>query len=140
MADGYAGDVMPQQAWDMLANDPQVLLVDVRCEPEWAFVGLPDLSSLGKQVLRASWQLYPTMQINDQFAQQLAAQGATPEHKLLMICRSGARSRSAAIAMTSLGFSECYNVAEGFEGDRDGNLHRGTVGGWKVAGLPWGQG
>ena len=137
---GYAGDIGPQEAWEMLRNDPQTLLVDVRSEPEWAFVGLPDLSSLGKQVVRACWQVYPTMQVNEQFAEQLAAQGVTPEHKLLMLCRSGQRSRMAAIAMTSLGFSECYNVAEGFEGDRDAALHRGTVGGWKVAGLPWVQG
>ena len=140
MAEGYAGDISPQQAWDMLADDPQTLLVDVRCEPEWAFVGLPDLSSLGKAVLRAEWQAYPSMQVNQAFPQQLAQQGVTPDHKLLMLCRSGNRSRFAAMAMTSLGFSECYNIVEGFEGDRDDALHRGTLSGWKVAGLPWTQG
>jgi len=116
------------------------VLVDVRSDAEWAFVGLPATDSLGKPVVRVSWQLYPSMQVNADFARELEAQGVTPDHKLLMICRSGARSRSAAIAMTAQGFTRCYNVAEGFEGDRDSDSHRGTVGGWKVAGLPWVQG
>ncbi len=59
---------------------------------------------------------------------------------MLLLCRSGARSRAAAIALTDAGFGPCYNVAEGFEGDRDHARHRGSVGGWKVAGLPWQQG
>ena len=28
---------------------------------------------------------------------------------------------------------------KGFEGDKDGTGHRGTLGGWKAAGLPWVQ-
>jgi rhodanese-related sulfurtransferase len=59
---------------------------------------------------------------------------------VLLLCRSGARSRAAAIALTAAGYGPCYNVSEGFEGDRDGAAHRGSVGGWKVAGLPWAQG
>ena len=42
--------------------------------------------------------------------------------------------------MTDAGFANCYNVLEGFEGDKDADGHRGTIGGWKVAGLPWIQG
>jgi rhodanese-related sulfurtransferase len=58
---------------------------------------------------------------------------------VLFLCRSGGRSRNAAVAMTAAGFGSCYNVAEGFEGDKDGEGHRGRVGGWKLAGLPWRQ-
>ena len=74
------------------------------------------------------------------FAAEVAARGVSKDQPVLLICRSGARSRSAAMALTAEGFGPCYNVAEGFEGDRDGDLHRGSVGGWKVAGLPWAQG
>ena len=53
------------------------------------------------------------------------------------ICRSGARSASAASALTEAGFSNCFNVAEGFEGDLDDSRHRGQANGWKARGLPW---
>ena len=58
---------------------------------------------------------------------------------MLFICRSGARSAAAASAMTQAGYTSCWNVAQGFEGDRDAVGHRASVGGWKAAGLPWVQ-
>ena len=62
------------------------------------------------------------------------------ESLLLFICRSGFRSSDAAAAATAAGFPDCYNILEGFEGDRDANGRRNTVGGWRRAGLPWMQG
>jgi len=73
---------------------------------------------------------------NPRFGDQLAH--LPRDAAILFLCRSGARSRAAAIAMTELGFARCYNIAGGFEGDLDGERHRG-VGGWKAAGLPWRQ-
>jgi rhodanese-related sulfurtransferase len=58
---------------------------------------------------------------------------------VLFICRSGGRSHNAAMLALQAGFSECYNVLEGFEGDRDAEGHRSTKGGWRAAGLPWTQ-
>jgi rhodanese-related sulfurtransferase len=58
---------------------------------------------------------------------------------MLFLCRSGARSRAAAMALTAAGYTSCYNIAEGFEGNPDAERHRGTTGGWKAAGLPWAQ-
>lgn len=138
MAD-YAGDVSAEEAWRAIKEDPDALLIDVRTQPEWAFVGLPDLTSAGKQPLLVQWQVFPSMQVNPQFAQQAESAGATPEKKLYFICRSGARSRSAAVAMTQAGYGQCFNVAGGFEGGHDSSRHRGTSEGWKASGLPWVQ-
>lgn len=136
----YAGDVMPERAWEILESDPKAVLVDVRTPAEWAYVGVPDVSALDRRTVFVPWVLYPSMQQNEAFADQLADAGVKPDDTVLFICRSGVRSRSAAIAMTGLGYGTCYNVATGFEGDHDEHKHRGTVAGWKVCGLPWSQG
>lgn len=135
----YAGDVSSTEAWNNLSSDPVAQLIDVRTQPEWSFVGVPDLGKLGKRPLFVSWQIYPEMSINPRFAEELRAQGAAPGQSLYFICRSGARSRAAAKAMTAAGFSPCFNVAGGFEGDLDAEKHRGRLGGWKAAGLAWTQ-
>lgn len=139
----YAGDIAPKEAWDLLAATPAAQLVDVRTVAEWSFVGLPDLSELGRQVHCVEWQSFPTMAANPDFAAQVAAAvtaaGAGKDTPVLMLCRSGARSRSAAMALTGLGFTRAYNVAGGFEGDCDGQRHRGLTNGWKADGLPWRQ-
>ncbi len=132
----YAGDLSPREAWDLLTQEPQAVLIDVRTQPEWAFVGAPDLSTLHREPQFVSWQVYPSMARNPRFAEDLAHLPKTAP--ILFLCRSGGRSRAAAIAMTALGFTRCYNVAGGFEGDIDADGHR-SVGGWKAAGLPWRQ-
>lgn len=133
----YAGDVTPEVAWHDLASSAAARLVDVRTQPEWSFVGIPDLSNLGRKVILASWQVYPGMAVDRDFVAKLRAQLGDTRGPLYFICRSGARSRAAAIAMTEAGFGPCFNVAGGFEGDRDAAGHRGQSNGWKVAGLPW---
>src|SRR5690606_36029919 len=97
-------------------DDPQAALVDVRTEAEWTFVGVPDLSATGKQPVLVQWQLYPSMQLNGQFVEQLRKAGLTPLHRLYFICRSGARSLAAAQAAQAAGFPHAFNVADGFEG------------------------
>lgn len=137
--DGYAGDVLPAEAWSKLQSDAAAILIDVRTAPEWSFVGLPDLTSLSKSLLQISWQVYPTMNVNSSFADELRAKDVAPGQPLYFLCRSGARSRAAAIAMTKAGFGPCYNVAGGFEGDLDSGKHRGNSNGWKASGLAWTQ-
>jgi rhodanese-related sulfurtransferase len=138
----YAGDLVPHESWALLASEPDAVLVDVRTVPEWTFVGVPDLASLGRQVICVEWQTYPAMSVNSSFvvdverATQIADRRDTP---LLFICRSGVRSRTAAMAMTAAGYSRAYNVAEGFEGDLDAHKHRSAGKGWKAANLPWKQ-
>lgn len=135
--EGYAGDVTPEQAWRALKENDEAVLVDVRTQPEWAFVGVPDLREAGKQPLLVQWQVYPSMQKNAQFADELRGAGIKEGQPVYFLCRSGGRSKAAAIAMTAEGFEACYNVAGGFEGDLDSKKHRGTQGGWKAEGLPW---
>lgn len=134
----YAGDLAPRQAWDLLASDPEAVLVDVRTSAEWQWVGGADLSQLGKQVVGIEW-MTSAGEPNQRFAEQLAEAGLSPETPVLFLCRSGGRSAAAATLATAAGFTTAYNVAEGFEGDPDDGGHRGTVNGWKVAGLPWRQ-
>ena len=135
----YAGDLRPTEAWELLKAEPAAQLVDVRTRPEWSFVGIPNLDSIGKKPILLPWQVYPAMQPNPTFAEELRRVTPSPEATLLFICRSGARSRAAAEAMTALGYRRCYNVAEGFEGQVDAEGHRGRKAGWKAAGLPWNQ-
>lgn len=141
MSDGsYAGDVSPKEAWELLTSDPDAVLVDCRTDAEWNFVGIPDLESLGKQVALVPWQVFPSMELNGQFVDHVASHGAKADAPVLLLCRSGARSRNAAIALTASGFRRAYNVSDGFEGPHDSERHRGTTAGWKHDGLPWKQG
>ncbi len=136
----YAGDISPTDAWDMLQSNPNAVLVDVRTDAEFAYVGYPDMSECGNPTHRICWKIFPDMQRNMHFED--AVREASPEFDvpILFLCRSGIRSAAAAIAMTALGYKHCYNIAEGFEGDKDKTGHRGTIGGWKIRGLPWAQG
>lgn len=139
-AEEYAGDVKPKEAWDMLQREADACLIDVRTDAEWRYVGLPDLEALGKRTHCVCWQVFPDNGRNERFVEEVQGLDLRPDQPLLLLCRSGQRSSHAAIALTAAGFARCYNVAEGFEGDKDAAGHRGTVGGWKVAGLPWSQG
>ena len=140
----YAGDIAPKEAWSLLAATPTAQLVDVRTLAEWSFVGVPDLSELGRQAHCIEWQTFPTMAVNPGFAADAAAAvtaaGGAKDAPVLLLCRSGVRSRAAAMALAGLGFTKAYNIAGGFEGDPDGERHRGQHNGWKADGLPWWQG
>ncbi len=137
-------DVPSNEAWNRLKDDKTSILIDVRTCAEWAFVGLPDLSSLDKEVLMVEWQTFPDNRIEPGFTAALVAQleaaGADKKTDLYFICRSGGRSLMAAQTLAALGYERCYNVSDGFEGRLDTNRHRGTTDGWKVNGLPWVQG
>lgn len=137
-------DVPAEETWDRLKNDAEAVLIDVRTRPEWTFVGLPDLSTLNKRVLTIEWQTFPDSRVDPEFVEKLSVQldgaGVPKNAELFFLCRSGARSHAAAVAMAGAGYSRCRNVADGFEGPLDSTQHRGHVAGWKAAGLPWRQG
>lgn len=137
--DGYGGEVDVKGTWDILDSVDNAVLIDVRTNAEWAFVGMPDLASLGKELALVPWQIFPEMHRNGDFEQQVSSVEADRSAPLLFLCRSGVRSKAAAIAMTKAGYGHCYNVTGGFEGDKDNNNHRGTKNGWKAADLPWVQ-
>ena len=68
----YAGDLAPQQAWDLLASDPSAVLVDVRTSAEWQWVGGADLSELGRRAVGIEW-MTSAGEPNHRFLEQLAA-------------------------------------------------------------------
>ena len=132
-------NVTPTQVWDVLRTDREAQVIDVRTDAEWAYVGLPDLTAAGKQPVLIPWQLFPSMQVNADFTDQMTQAGLTPSHKLYFLCRSGVRSLAAAQAAQAAGFPHAYNIVDGFEGPPNEDGHRGTVAGWKAEALPWRQ-
>jgi rhodanese-related sulfurtransferase len=126
----YAGALLPAEAHALMQRGAK--LVDVRTQPELLYVGKIPGS------VTVEWQTYPGNRPNPEFLGELAACVAKDE-PVMFLCRSGARSHAAAEAATRAGWRECYNVLEGFEGDKDGAQHRNSVGGWRKSGLPWVQ-
>jgi rhodanese-related sulfurtransferase len=133
----------------MLSDNPQAVLVDVRTDAEWRFVGVPDLSSLGREVVYIEWNTTDGTH-NENFAAELRDQippaGGDEERPVVFLCRSGNRSIGAAEIATEVGITPAYNVLDGFEGHLDAHGHRGETGwrhrgetGWRAIGLPWKQ-
>jgi rhodanese-related sulfurtransferase len=129
----------PTEAHAFLREDRHAVLIDVRSTAEVLFVGHP----IG--AIHVPWMDEPDWTINPDFVRRVRevvlggiqnGENATP---VLLICRSGKRSLDAGRALLTAGFTDVYNVLEGFEGDLDDNHHRGTVGGWRFEGLPWEQ-
>lgn len=128
----YEGALLPTEALTLLQENPDARLVDVRSQAEWSWVGrIPG-------AVEIEWQSFPGMQANPNFLEQLSRK-VPKESPVMFICRSGVRSNQAAIAASESGYSNCFNILEGFEGEKDSSGHRGIQGGWKVAGLPWVQ-
>lgn len=128
----YSGALTPAEAHEMWRSAPGAKLVDVRTRAEWDYVGrIPGAVEI--QLL-----VYPGNQPNPGFLGELESkvEKAAP---VLFICRSGGRSHNAALLAMQAGYSNAYNVLEGFEGDLDAQGHRNTKGGWRAAGLPWSQ-
>ncbi len=119
----YAGDVHPHHASEALSLDQDAVLVDVRTPGEWAR-GLP----ADHDVKLVSWQ-FPDGTINPDFIDHLFEEGIRPDQAVYFLCRSGARSQSAAVAATAHGFAQAFNVAGGFEGKH-------PTPGWRDL-LPW---
>lgn len=133
----YAGDITPQESWKLLNDNVDAVLVDVRTDAEWTWVGVPDLSSLGRDVISVQWMTAAGR--NQNFVADLIAAGVTPgERSVIFLCRSGNRSIPAAQAATAAGIAPAYNMLEGFEGQLDAHGHRGVTG-WRADGLPWKQ-
>ncbi len=130
----YAGAVTPQEAYALVQADPRVKLVDVRTNAERDWVGKVTLPAAQHGAVQ--WSTWPGGVPNPDFVAQLAG-FAGKDDVLLFLCRSGVRSRHAAAAATANGFGHSYDILEGFEGDKDADGHRKTVGGWCKAGLPW---
>ncbi|MGW8247263.1 MAG: rhodanese-like domain-containing protein [Acidiferrobacterales bacterium] len=130
----------PKQAWQLIQEQPNAVLIDVRSEMEFLFVGHP------AGAIHVPWIDEPTWKINPNFVTEVrkVILGGVSQEKggsvpVLLICRSGKRSLEAGEALIKDGMDHIYNIEDGFEGELDNNHHRSTVGGWRHAGLPWEQ-
>jgi len=127
------------ECFDKLSKNSKSYLIDVRTKPEWEFVGVPDLSNTNNSTLFISWQEYPEMNINKNFEKHIFQKNIGKNDYIFLICRSGSRSLKAAKYLSSLGYKHCFNVSDGFEGNKDNINHRSTINGWKFSNLPWKQ-
>lgn len=141
MSQAHVKSITPKQAWEMLQNDPRTVLIDVRSNMEFLFVGHP------KGAINIAWIDEPDWIVNPHFVAEVRKvvlggasciddAGCAP---IILICRSGKRSLVAGELLVKQGMSEIYNVVEGFEGDLDETHHRSTLGGWRYHDLPWEQ-
>lgn len=129
----YRGALTPAEAHEVLRAVPGAALVDVRTRAEWTYVGrIPG-------AVEVELLTYPANRPNPDFLAELQDRVEDKTAPVLFICRSGGRSHTAATLAAQAGYTAAYNVLEGFEGDRDAQGHRNTVGGWRAAGLPWTQ-
>ena len=128
----YSGALTPREAQEVWRSAPGAKLVDVRTRAELEYVGrIPG-------AVEIELLTYPGGRPNSAFLDELERQ-VDKESPVMFICRSGGRSHNAALLAMEAGYKTCYNVLEGFEGDRDESGHRNTKGGWRAAGLPWTQ-
>ncbi|MDR9435631.1 MAG: rhodanese-like domain-containing protein [Thiohalophilus sp.] len=135
-------ELTPQLAWQLLQDEPRTLLVDVRSHMEFLFIGHP----VG--AINIPWIDEPDWTVNPNFVRELRQLllGGLPHDEsgsqavpVVLICRSGRRSREAGELLLQEGFLRVYNISDGFEGELDEQHHRSTLGGWRFAGLPWEQ-
>lgn len=141
MAEHKVGELTPQQAWELLQKDPRAVLVDIRSNMEFLFVGHP----IG--AVHIPWIDEPDWDINPHFVTDvrklmlggLSHDESHPGAQIILICRSGKRSLEAGALLMGAGFSDIYHIDEGFEGNLDDHHHRSTIGGWRFRGLPWEQ-
>ncbi len=123
----------PRQAWELLQENADAVLVDVRTKIEHLFVGHPP------NAIHVAWKEAPDWQVNPQFVADVKKAVPDLDAPLLLLCRSGQRSLDAAKALEEAGYQLLINIVDGFEGPLDDKKHRGNLGGWRFYNLPWQQ-
>ncbi|MBC3881244.1 rhodanese-like domain-containing protein [Undibacterium sp. LX40W] len=131
----YAGAMLPEAAYALLQEDTEAVLVDVRTNAERDWVGRVIIDE--SQHRAVQWSLYPGGSPNPDFLVQLQEAVPNKNTVVVFLCRSGVRSRHAAKLATEHGYTSCFDILQGFEGDKDHHAHRKTIGGWCSANLPW---
>ncbi|GMR15736.1 MAG: rhodanese-like domain-containing protein [Gammaproteobacteria bacterium] len=133
--------VSATKAYELIQNDPRALLIDVRSNMEFLFIGHPE------DAISIPWIDEPDWEINPHFAAEvrklilggLEHDSGGHNVPIFLICRSGKRSLEAGKLLLSVGFHDVYNIEDGFEGELDEDHHRSTLAGWRFNGLPWNQ-
>lgn len=137
--------ISASEAFAILKDDADSLLVDVRTFEETHFVGFVNASTFNNRMVFLPWQTFPNMELNQDFEtkfeqslKELFAEKAK-QTKIFFLCRTGSRSYQAACFASDLDYENCYNITSGFEGDFNNDGQRGSVNGWKASRLPWRQ-
>lgn len=136
MGTTIAGDISVAEAWEVLCKSESATLVDVRTKEEWDALGVPDLSSVNKEAVQLSLFLAPDYSLNANFFNDFEKLGLDKDQEIFFLCKAGGRSKAAAEEVTKLGYNNCYNLYEGFEGQPDQNGELCNLSGWKAAKLP----
>jgi rhodanese-related sulfurtransferase len=126
-------DLNPRQSWEFMQQHSQAVMIDVRTRMEHGFVGHPP------GAVPIPWKEFPDWQVNPDFVEEVRKVAPDYNTPLFLLCRSGQRSLDAAKALEAAGYTQLFNIAEGFEGPLDADKHRGMLGGWRFQGLPWEQ-
>lgn len=127
----YRGLLTPDEAWRLVQENPAARLVDIRTKEELTLIGrVPG-------AVEIQWRLYEGWELNPRFLRDIK-KTFLPTDTLLLLCRSGVRSREAGELLAAEGYRNCFNILEGFEGDKNEAGQR-VVAGWKARGLPWSQ-
>ena len=81
------------------------------------------------------------MQSNPNFVTQvdviMAREGKSKSDPVFVICRSGGRSAAGARRLVEAGYTNVWNLVEGFEGDMNRDTGQREQNGWRNSGLPW---
>jgi len=126
-------NLTPRQSWDLMQQNPNAVLIDVRSKVEHGFVGHP----IG--AIHIPWKEAPDWKVNAQFLRDVVNRVSNKNTPILLLCRSGQRSLDAAKALEDIGYQRLINIIDGFEGPLDAQNHRGNLGGWRFDNLPWVQ-
>lgn len=122
-----------------LLNDSNAFLIDVRSIEEINLVGFVDDKDFKNPFVTLPWKFLPNMDLNPNFINQITNLFPKKDSELFFLCKTGGRSNQACDAVSKMGFINCFNIINGFEGDLNTSNQRGKVNGWKALNLPWRQ-
>lgn len=121
--------INPQEAKDLLDQDPQAIYVDVRSIPEFT-AGHP-IRAINLPIMnKGAYGMEP----NADFP-KVASAVLPKDRKLIVGCLAGGRSQKACDILAQRGFTQLYNVYGGFGGGRNPETGEPQPG-WKDLGLP----
>ena len=87
-------NIAPEAAKKLLESDEEVILVDVRTPAEYAEKHIPDSV------------LIPV----DQLEKEASSRISSKDTQIIVYCRSGNRSVTAAKALVNMGYTKVYNL------------------------------
>ena len=107
-------------AFDFLSKKANSHLIDTRSDLEWKTTGIPDLSSINKEVNLINWGPVLDQTFFEQYKNFLLT-SFNKNDNLLFICRSGSRSLMAAQFAIKFGYENSFNISDGFYNENDQN-------------------